>query len=94
MRTIALLTIVLCLAACESRLFKKDAVQSQIEADVKQASQPRPKPAEPEAVNQALLPPLTIEMPKTAAAADARFDLVVNNAPANQVFMALVSGTR
>jgi len=55
----------------------------------------RAKAAAPEAVSQALLPPLVVEMPRVEnAQADQRFDLNVNNAPANQVFMAIVSGTR
>ncbi len=46
------------------------------------------------AINEALLPPLQIEAPRSAKAAEPRFDLAVSNAPAGQVFMALVSGTR
>jgi MSHA biogenesis protein MshL len=46
-------------------------------------------------VSRALLPPLTVEMPKVdGRPIEPRFDLAVNNAPANQVFMAIVSGTR
>ena len=82
------------LSACESRLFKKDAVQGQIDSELSRAAQARPAPAQPDAVSQALLPPLTVQMPKTFAASEPRFDLVVNNAPPKQVFMALVSGTR
>lgn len=47
-----------------------------------------------EAVNQALLPPMQLDLPKAGAAVEPRFDLVVSNAPAAQVFMAFVSGTR
>ena len=82
------------LSACESKLFKKDAVQGQIESELGRAGQARAKPAQPDAVSQALLPPLTVDMPKTSKPIDPRFDLNVNMAPANQVFMALVSGTR
>ena len=39
-----------CLAACESKLFKKDAVQGQIDAELKQAAQARARPAQPDAV--------------------------------------------
>ena len=47
------------------------------------------------ALGKALLPPLTVEMPKVdGKAIEPRFDLVVNNAPATQVFMAVVTGTR
>lgn len=45
-------------------------------------------------IDTALMPPLKIEMPKIAAEVDSRFDLSVVGAPAGQVFMALVSGTR
>ncbi len=49
---------------------------------------------QPDAVSQALLPPLVVEMPKAEGKpADARFDLAVNNAPAAEVFMAIASGT-
>lgn len=47
-----------------------------------------------EAVNQAMLPPLQLDVPESAKSVEPRFDLAVNNAPAGQVFMALVSGTR
>ncbi|MCK9381242.1 MAG: secretin N-terminal domain-containing protein [Sulfuritalea sp.] len=41
-----------------------------------------------------LMPPLAPQAASDAAAAEPRFDLSVVNAPATQVFMALVSGTR
>jgi MSHA biogenesis protein MshL len=45
--------------------------------------------------DQALLPPLRMEMPAVQGRPiDPRFDLSVNNAPAQQVFMSIVSGTR
>jgi MSHA biogenesis protein MshL len=48
-----------------------------------------------EDVGSALLPPLAVEMPKVdGRPIEPRFDLVVNNAPVGQVFMAIVSGTR
>ncbi|MGH8677794.1 MAG: secretin N-terminal domain-containing protein, partial [Burkholderiales bacterium] len=50
---------------------------------------------QPDAVSQALLPPITVEMPTVdGRPIEARFDLEVNNAPANAVFLAIVSGTR
>jgi MSHA biogenesis protein MshL len=46
-------------------------------------------------VNQALLPPLRMDMPDLRRQPlDPRFDLSVSNAPAAQVFMSIVSGTR
>ncbi len=96
MRNIFLIVLLsLSVASCQSQRFKNEVVRDQVESDIKQATELRgKKPATPDAVNQALLPPLTVEMPKSGKDAEARFDLTVNNAPANQVFMALVSGTR
>ena len=52
-------------------------------------------PAKPDAVSNALLPPLTVGMPAIdSKQAETRFDLVVNNTAAQQVFTAIVSGTR
>ncbi|MCK6411093.1 MAG: pilus (MSHA type) biogenesis protein MshL [Azonexus sp.] len=45
-------------------------------------------------INAALLPPMQIEAPRAPRVAEQRFDLSVTNAPATQVFMALVSGSR
>lgn len=47
-----------------------------------------------EALNQAMLPPIQLDLPASAKSVEPRFDLAVSNAPATQVFMALVSGTR
>ena len=72
-----------------------DPTRERIAAELDKAAGQRAKPAAPEAVSQALLPPLVVEMPRVEGAAPVqRFDLNVNNAPANQVFMAIVSGTR
>src|SRR5207344_2669631 len=49
---------------------------------------------QPDAVTQALLPPLVVEMPRAEGKpTEARFDLAVNNAPAAEVFMAITSGS-
>ncbi len=59
------------------------------------AAQESAKPGKPEAVNNALLPPLSVNMPRVDnKPLEAKFDLTVNNTPASQVFMAIVSGTR
>ncbi len=56
------------------------------------ASAPAPLPA---AVAAALAPSSKLELPKTTARAmEPRFDLAVNNAPAQQVFLGIASGTR
>lgn len=50
---------------------------------------------EPAAVTQALLPPVVVDMPRASSKPpEARFDLNVANAPAPQVLMAIVQGTR
>ena len=47
-----------------------------------------------EALNQAMMPPMQLDLPDSAKSVEPKFDLAVSNAPAAQVFMALVSGTR
>ena len=61
------------------------------EVDARGGRQPAPSAA----VNEALLPPLRMEMPDLSGRPlDGRFDLSVSNAPAAQVFLSLASGTR
>ena len=74
---------------------RRDQVHDQIAGDMDRAMIGRAKPAPAEAVSRALLPPLLVELPKVEGRPlEPRFDLNVNNAPAGQVFMAIVSGTR
>ena len=55
----------------------------------------RAKSAKPDAVNDALLPPLaTGPQAFNNKQVESRFDLAVNNTPVQQVFTAIVSGTR
>jgi MSHA biogenesis protein MshL len=92
---VLIVLVALSLAACESFRTRTTDVRDRIDKDIQQAADARAKPAQPDAVSQALLPPLTVEMPRPdVRPVEPRFDLAVNNAPANQVFMALVSGTR
>jgi len=73
----------------------KDETYNLINAEmVKAAAGEKTKQAQPDTVGNALLPPLQIEMPGTGKPLEQKFDLVVNNAPAAQVFMGIVSGTR
>lgn len=82
------------LAGCSTPTWR-DTTKTTIDKEIDRAARERVKPATPDAVTEALIPPLVIEMPKgSAAPAEPRFDLAVNNAPANQVFNAIVSGTR
>src|SRR5688572_2045781 len=84
------------LAGCAEPPVRSDAAYHTIGTEFDKAVRERAKPAPPDSVSQALLPPLIVEMPKfeVGKPLDQRFDLNVNNAPANQVFMAIVSGTR
>jgi MSHA biogenesis protein MshL len=97
LRRLLLLSMILAGAGgCAEPPVRSDAAYATIGAEIDKAATQRAKPAAPDTVSQALLPPLVVEMPKfeVGKPLDQRFDLNVNNAPANQVFMAIVSGTR
>jgi MSHA biogenesis protein MshL len=65
----------------------KNQIDTELDAAVKASTQTE--------VYDALLPPLpAAAVPADSAASEAKFDLSVNNTPAQQVFMAIVSGTR
>ena len=82
------------LAACSAPPPRPAQLDSQIAAELNQVAEPRPRMPD-ERVREALLPPLRAELPTAGMAViEPKFDLVVNNAPANQVFMSIVSGTR
>lgn len=86
----------LVLAGCAATLTPRETDQA-IRQEISQAAraQPVPQPMTEEQAREALMPPLKLELPKgTAAPVEPRFDLVVNGAPAQDVFMAIVSGTR
>ena len=85
--------VVLALAGCATQPKKPGATFDRIGEELQQAVSVKPKSAE-KAVDQAMMPPLQLDLPKTAKSPEPRFDLAVSNAPASQVFMALVSGTR
>jgi MSHA biogenesis protein MshL len=92
-RLIALFCIV-SVAACTYPPPRLTSVDPEIKAQLPDASAGRKAPAGA-LPDQALLPPLRMEMPAVQGRPiDPRFDLSVNNAPAAQVFMSIVSGTR
>ena len=88
------LLLALALAGCVAPPERKPSTLDRINAELGEAAQQKAKPAAPAAVADALMPPLKIDLPGAAKTTEQRFDLVVNNAPANQVFMGIVHGTR
>ena len=92
---IAAAAATLALTACSTSLVKQGETFDRINQELNQAAASRQKAVDAEAVQKALLPPLAPQLPPDAAKPmEPRFDLAVNNAPASQVFMAIVSGTR
>lgn len=82
------------LAACATPPPRPTSVDPAIKAEMDRAIA-GPGPSQAQVLDQALLPPLRMEMPSVAGRPmDPRFDLSVNSAPAVQVFMAIASGTR
>ncbi len=82
------------LAGCAQEPVRTNQISSQITGALEQGAQ-RAKPRESDAVNRALLPPLRMELPQAQGKPiEGRFDLNVNNAPAREVFLSIVSGTR
>ncbi|TCS39084.1 MSHA biogenesis protein MshL [Paucimonas lemoignei] len=94
MHKIILSAMVVGLAGCSSVATKRDTYDA-INAEItKAASESKARPADRDAVSAALLPPLNIEMPKPKQPLEERFSLAFNSVPAQQFFMAIVTGTR
>ena len=94
MRIFLWLCTALLLAACATPNSKSQTADA-IQREMNQAAQDSVQPSKSDAVNNALLPPLTLGMPKVEnKPIESKFDLTVNNTPVSQVFMAIVSGTR
>jgi MSHA biogenesis protein MshL len=80
------------LTACTAPQPRPDLVRERIGEEIAEAATHRQPTKAPEL---AMLPPLTVEMPRHENGnGEPRFDLSVVNAPAAQVFMAIVTGTR
>ncbi len=88
-----LLVISVLLAAACSLPPPTSTIDPTIQDALSRAEKPKAPPAP--GLEQQLLPPLRMEMPKVGGEPiDQRFDLSVANAPASQVFNSLVAGTR
>lgn len=87
-RKFLVLAIAMAAAGCADHLLQRDTTRDRISAEMDKAIEENAK--------RAMLPPLVVQMPRDVEARplEQRFDLNVSNAPAAQVFMAIVSGTR
>ena len=91
--------VLLCAAiivGCADSAHKRPiTIDGRIADELRRAGEER-KPAPSDGrVQDALLPPLRMDLPRVASSPiDPKFDLAVNNAPAAQVFLSIVSGTR
>ncbi len=92
----ALASALLVLSGCATKQLPPHGTMDRIKEELARASTPEAaKPATPpEAVTRALLPPLASEPVKLPPPSEPRFDLAVSNAPAQQVFLQIVTGTR
>ena len=80
------------LAGCATPMRNPGVTFDRVSQEMKDAAASG-KPAASDAINQAMMPPLDLGSGQPAGT-EYRFDLAVNGAPASQVFMAIVSGTR
>jgi MSHA biogenesis protein MshL len=93
MRILLWLSALLWLTGCAAPGSQRQAADA-VQHELNQAAD-NVQPGKADAVNNALLPSLEVMMPKVVnRPPEARFDLSVNNTPVQQVFMAIVSGTR
>ena len=90
----SMLVCALACAGCNTPVIKPDDTMERVKSEILKAAEPRAAPPQPDAVRQALLPPMVVDSPGASAPSEPRFNLVVNNLPVNQVLMAMVSDTR
>lgn len=83
----------LLVAGCATHQKAPGATFDRIGQEMQGAVAAKPR-SQDDALSQAMMPPLQLDLPESAKSVEPRFDLAVSNAPASQVFMALVSGTR
>ena len=96
MKTALLLPIACAIgfAGCGNQSIRPDDTLDRVSGEIRKAAEARQAQPQPEAVRQALLPPVVVDAPVASAQSEPRFNLVVNNLPVNQVLMAMVSDTR
>lgn len=80
-------------AGCATHQKAPGATFDRIGSEMQSAVNAKTKGADA-ALSQAMLPPLQLDLPDSAKSVEPKFDLAVSKAPAAQVYMALVSGTR
>lgn len=91
MKWLGPILVALMTSACSLVPHQEDVVKQRIEAEIEAALASRASAMAKDA-EAAMLPPLKVELPKPTET-EPRFDLSVVNAPAQQVFMAIVNGT-
>ncbi len=92
LKTVLWMSGVLCLSGCQT-LLPDLAIFERIDQTLETAATPVEAEAEvPPQIASKLLPPLTVEAAQPEK--EHRFDLAVNDAPAAEVFLGIVSGTR
>ncbi len=90
-RLSAALALVALTGGCANTAQKTDPAQA-IRSEINQATAARPPVVVPPQISDALQP--TEPTPAVSAPAEPRFDLIVNNALAREVFLAMVTDTR
>ncbi|MFO1321236.1 MAG: pilus (MSHA type) biogenesis protein MshL [Burkholderiales bacterium] len=89
-----LASLCLTLVGCSSFQPRQGRTLDRIDAELGKDNAERKPPKVPDALSQALMPPVVVEAPTVdTKPLEPRFDLNVANAPAAQVLMAIVQGT-
>jgi MSHA biogenesis protein MshL len=89
-----ILALAVLLAASCAQVQRPEGLEPEISAELARTTE-RKAPARSDSLERALLPPVQLGMPSVPGVAlEPRFDLAVANAPAAQVFMSIVAGTR
>lgn len=93
MKKIILAIVFAAIAGCSTQPPKHETFDL-INAELSKAAQANAKSSPPPSVTAALLPPLTIDVPKARQPLEEHFSVTFNNIPAQQFFMAIATGTR